>query len=287
MTTKGYLASSDYLPLASTLMVGATGRYNHAQCGDTRGRLYLTRGKEGAGGSDTVLAYCHNCGAGGRANLGGRQRYGSGAALRNETETLPLSKPRFSLPPGTTFERGEFGSDATQWLRRYELDRELPRPWVGYTPRHNRIVLPVWSGEGLEAYQTRTFDKDWKGPKYVTKRRDGADIPQPVALEGDGIGKVLVITEDTLSSIKIALAGYSGVPLWSAPHSNPRLLALSKMYENILVWFDNDNEQVRANAMRLARRLRAHRPRVQIVLDKSDPKCYTVDTIQEVLRDVL
>jgi hypothetical protein len=78
--------------------------------------------------------------------------------------------------------------------------------------------------------------------------------------------------------------GYTGAPLWSAPASNPHLVELVKPYPYIWVWFDNDNEIVRANAVALGRRLRAYHPNVRVILDRKDPKWYTVEQIKEILN---
>jgi hypothetical protein len=278
MARSDRLDPDDYTSVASGLAPGATERVNHDECGDTRGRLYITR-KEG-GDDGIILAYCHNCGLGGGSRLGRRAR-SDARAVPKSVVGRPANDP-FSLPSGTTFELGEFSPEALSWLRSYDLDRELPGPWVGYDPFMNRIVLPVWNGEGLQAYQWRSFDPTWTGPKYVSRfrKQPEADVPQPLEVPGAPYPSVLVVTEDTLSAVKVALAGYTGLPMWTAPRNCGKLLGLSRLYSNVVIWYDNDNPEVVLNAVKFARRLRAFNPRVEIILDKSDPKCYTIEEIQ-------
>ena len=278
-----YLPKEHYIDEARGLQPGETVRVNHEGCPagvDTKRRLYVTLG----GGvtdvpRDMVLAYCHNCSTGGRSSLGTRRSTASRSVPKN------LASEVVELPKGTTFLAHEFSPDALRWLRSYDLVPDKGEVWVGYDRGTESLVFPCWSERGVEAYQTRSFRSGWDGPKYLTRRRYDADIPQPVSE-----GEVLVLTEDTLSAVKVSkVPGLAGCPLWTAPKGLGKLLTLSKFYKDIVVWYDNDNTQVRHNALQLARRLRCYHPRVYIVLDKVDPKCYTVnvikDTIEKELRD--
>jgi hypothetical protein len=264
-----YLQPDEYMPDAPD-EVGATVRVSHDGCGDTRGRLYITRKQDGSGsGRPYVLAYCHNCGLGGRSVP---RSFRSSGALRNAGIQVPSAPEVLALPKGVEFDSSRWPYEVQGWLRRYGIDLTSTHPYLAYDPASESLILAAWSSDGLEGYQARSFRKGWDGPKYLTYRKRDAKLPQRVG----NVGDLAVICEDTVSALKVAQTGIAtGIPMWRAPADSDRLLELSKEYGKIVVWLDNDNPLVRRNALALARRLRAYNRQVEVELGRSDPKHQT------------
>lgn len=265
----------DYVHLAETLAPGDTERFDHDACGDTRKRLYVTRSEDGK----YVLGYCHNCGLGSRALLRSRHRLPS---VPKSMATSSCSKTVY-LPPESVACETAIGYGARRWLESYDIDVEGTAPYLYWDRGSESLIMAAWSSVGLEGYQARCFRKGYVGPKYLTYRSTDACLPQPVRRVDTS--EIMVVCEDTVSAIKVMQAGHTGVPLWSAPGSvdiADRILGLSTGYNRVIIWFDNDNPQVRASSLKLARRLRAYRGGVEIVMTHPDPKhCNIAEVIEE------
>lgn len=258
------LDASDYVTLAETLAPGETERFDHQACGDTRKRLYVTRSDDGK----YVLGYCHNCGLGSRALLRSAHRMPSVPKSSTSSKSKTVSLPTESVACSTAI-----SYDARRWLESYDIDVADTDPYLYWDRNSESLLMASWGPAGLEGYQARCFRKGYVGPKYMTYKNTNANLPQPVRRADSS--EIMVVCEDTVSAIKVMQAGHTGVPLWSAPGSvgiADRISALSTGYNRVIIWFDNDNSQVRASSLKLARRLRAYRQGVEIVMAHPDPK---------------
>jgi hypothetical protein len=245
---------------------GETRRTNHPDCGDRRSRLYITFREDGAGG--VHLGYCHNCGEPGHLRSGH-------ASMR--TAPRATSAPAGTVvPPGTLAPLdGTAPAEGYNWaVGALRLDGMGCKPlhagleWDTHTcrvymPIHDtQIVAPaggVLSEGELLGYQLRrVFDY---GPKYLTVsgRHPLWTRFLPAMPHGDASGLPFVLVEDWASAYAIARSGAGiGVPLFRSMTTAEHIMALKKQgHTKAVIWLDNDNPEVNANAGTLARITRA------------------------------
>jgi len=228
---------------------GATLSTDHAKCGDTRGRAYVTCRPP------LLLVYCHNCADGGTLLMTGP----SIAACKEE-------------PKGSVDPRPAMPSDAVVWTKapaegRTWLTNSLETGGLGdperiahgagvkWSEQYGRMVLPVYPpGTGLEyprdisvpvGCQLRAV---WQGqlPKYLTLKPTSAPLEtlisgaSPGYYPGDTYPRALVIVEDLISAWLVAWAGFDVIPMLGLNFRVERLPKLIDAYYKIVVWTDND-----------------------------------------------
>lgn len=131
-------------------------RYNHRDCGDRRGRLYVR-----FVGSGWVL-YCHNC---------GWKWFKRSSSLPAETVKRSFVAAGIGDNSCETF----LPKDArlpskveSAWLYKYGItDHEIKKYQICYSDNLQRLILPVYHDEKLVMFQARAIKKD-QYPKYIT-----------------------------------------------------------------------------------------------------------------------
>lgn len=192
---------------------------------------------------------------------------------------------------------------AAAWLLRAGIPLAIAEKYgIRYSPKLDRVVLPVYRNGALAAYTMRSVSDK---PKYIERQVDDAVIfvsdpetilePEQAGMHGQDI----VVTEDVLSAIRVgrivpALA-LLGTSVGDAKVAG--LLAEAKRYkpvnqrhgneEDVLrigVWLDSDKAG-RIAARRLARRLTLQGYSVSNIKTEKDPKRYSNREIKEILND--
>jgi hypothetical protein len=245
---------------------GETRHVDHEQCGDRRGRLYITRAEQPTG--TAYLAYCHNCGEGGRHN-------------GHSTRRVPIPTAAPKMPdvvlPGTLVPLvSECAPEkAIKWASDTLCMPPSTVEQVGWSwdTHTNRVCLPIEqyievyksglvlpdSGSQLLGYQLRrVFDY---GPKYLTvsgsKPMWAEFHPAEYALPHRLPPFVLV--EDWASAFHVARTGAAvGIPLFRSMTTAEHIVSLKKKgFDRGMIWLDNDNPEVNENSGLLLRICRA------------------------------
>lgn len=266
---------------AGELVVGATRRFHHHSCGDTRRRGYVTR-KYGDDGAVVDLFYCHNCGGTGARRPPFVVVPTDGAMdddrARPEThgwpeDAVPAKGSESSVPGTVAVWAATFRvSDTAMW-----------------SPSMGRIIMPINPPHSFQARRPPYGDP--KSPKYLTVNDGGAPlrmIVRPIHdQEGDeSYPPIIVWTEDWTSAHQFRY--YPNV------HGSP-LFGLNVVAENVLwadrrvmeidtgymapgrepvhiVWLDNDVPKAFEAAEYLQRLLGAIGRRVYVNTGTTEPK---------------
>lgn len=205
-----------------------------------------------------------------------------------------------SLPSDLTKEMPGY---AAAWLLRAGIPLLLADKYgIRYSPKLDRVVLPVYRNGALAAYTMRSVSDK---PKYIERQVDEAVIfvsDRSTILDPEQVGSHghdLVITEDVLSAIRVgrivptyALLGTSvgdakvGGLLDIVRKQHAPLVGTGHEENGVRIgiWLDADKAG-RIAARRLARRLTLQGYSVSNIKTEKDPKRYSNREIKEILSD--
>lgn len=245
----------------------------HEGC-STRNTLAITNK------GNVALAWCHKCRKSGIQ--GGSRR------LRLEEYQAPSTTAEVAsieLPPNC-IDIKDAPPEAQAWLLKYGIapDTEGWRYSIKYDTRTQRVVLPVYRQGVLHSYQMRAVLENQQ-PKYIGKKLEGTHTP----FEVDKLNTTCVITEDTLSAIKVGMAGYNSIALGGV-HLHEEMLDIlrSKCYTNIIIWLDNDNPEVKLSQYKVYKRLSLYATTYLVTSKQNiDPKECSVYEIQETVKELI
>ena len=234
---------------------------NHEECEagiDTKRRLYIKRKNDG------LLFYCHHCCKSGSYS---EAKFRSLEAIKGNTKHASSSSATLSLPADYEASITSWPTRARAWVYRYGItDEEITKYGIGYSARERRVILPSWEDGVLLGYQTRKiFDED-TGPKYTTYHHKKNFVWKDLT----NTNGVLVICEDVLSAIKLRRY-YSSMALLSTHLHKCNYHYLFK-YEQILIYLDNNNPEVKLKALSMKKELEMYLPSVSIINIERDPK---------------
>ena len=127
-------------------------------------------------------------------------------AVGNKDNASVVTK-KVTLPSDFT---ADIPASGLLWLRTYGVNEdEIRRYHFGYSPRLDRLILPVFRDGELVFWQGRNLSSDTSRPKYMNVRSQRSDI---VLFVNNQTSKV-VLVEDILSCLAVARAGVSAVAL--------------------------------------------------------------------------
>ncbi len=279
MGTSGRIDLSEYADLFPE--EGHRVRVNHNDCPaglDTRLRLEIKRKENG-----DVICYCHHCSGWGIERIGMVRSIHK----RPVSPGIVTASTPYTLPSDIELDPTAWPKEARRWPMMYGItDDELRDNHISYSPSLKRIVIPCYSEDrNLLGYQTRRlFDDDTK-PKYLTYARRGAKYFLPSRGKASGL-PYLCLVEDALSAIKLSRIVSHPVAVLGSDLSSVELCGILSSCEkditNIFLMFDNDNPHVKANQLKVLRRLDMLSPNTKnsiVYLDK-DPKEYTTEELK-------
>lgn len=285
---------------------GVEVKAHHCKEGKDNDRMYVTRLLDGS-----VVGYCHHCGSSGRVSQQGSTR---SKKRRSRERTGSHFESDLRIPRDFTTDLSEWSLQSRAWVLKYGIkEDELANNHVGYSSTLGGVVFPVFNYKGeLVYYQCRPCDRQPSaedrqdkgggepeatrtGPKYITRcatnatRRDnilrvrkrvssGTYLHVDHSVNG-------VIVEDVLSAIKVTrVEDCIGIPLMGANVSQQLAEHCGLHFENVFIFLDNDNKQVREN-QRKAKKLLDPLVRGQVILLQKDrdPKSYTVGELSKIL----
>lgn len=258
-------------PELSQLAEGEQVNVNHVGCEagrDTKKRLYVKRAE------GSLLMYCHHCQGGGRQ--GGKRSY-----IKRD-RSLNVVDYNVKLPADLVFAADQCHVAGNVWLGPITMEERL-RHNIGWSEREGRVILPVYDGNLLVAYQRRRVLKDDQLPKYLTTRR--GDTKHPYWHGHNHDRSMLVLTEDILSAICVNRLT-SSISLLGTYMSDELAYPLSQLYSHIIVWLDDDNPAVRTHQRKIVRRLQVFCPKVSLVRKTDEPKHMTDEQIKKVLDNL-
>lgn len=176
------------------------------------------------------------------------------------------------------------------WLLKAGIGYDLARTYgIGYSPRANRIIIPVYRGEELIAFTARAVDGE--KPKYIARHKDGfhsavfRSLPSTVLDTGDRRLDVLVIVEDQLSAIRVGRITRSVSLLGTANKADALLPELGSA-KQACIWLDADKAG-RNGRNKLARSIAMFGVEPLMINTKRDPKFYSNREIRELIYDRL
>lgn len=289
-STKDWLDKELLISESVGLGFGETMNINHVDCPageDTRRRLYITVTLDG-----TLLGYCHNCGSRGFVKVRGIRNIHDGYS------TLMRASPTFHLANLgllTCFRIGKYWEpsampDIQKYWNKYSINVDLASkdmwhygvaPVTGYV-----LIYPYYTENGnpdsITGCQIRYLTPAEEQPKIKTFGSIDIHIFNP------NDSNTVVLCEDRVSALRIAEAGFatcvmngSGVIRAADAHS------LSCMFDNFLVWYDNDNDTVKSHAFETKKVLEMFTNKVSWNVINNDPKNYGVEYVNAVVTAYL
>lgn len=269
------LRPDEFVPYAGS--EGVTVNINHCKQGKDNARLYITTK------SDRILAYCHHCGRRGCHYLANYAR----ARTRGQGGTDGIHSSRNSKFRGREIvssekyitEINQWPAEARHWIGRAGLTQaEVEQFNIGYYEPDQRVMLPIYNKGELVGYQMRRIFAHDNRPKYDTRKK-----VKPLLFynEQHDDSNRLVIVEDILSAIKVGRQ-YNTCALLGTNLDLSSVAYIAGKYDNVDVWLDNDNRQVKLNQVKLKRKLGAF-CNVRVIKTDIDPKLLTDAEIYDII----
>lgn len=247
---------------------------------DTRQRLYIKVTSDGK----MALAHCFNCGGSGGVKLIRRPVTEAKESWKGENE----AKKRFCDIDMVLWEKGTpvvLAPEWDSWPEKYFADcwkefndangfdirrHQGLKRWVLF-PRGDASSPTGWEARSASKEITRNILPEYKDDtKLLIYNKDAS--------------RTAVVCEDPISAMKVSLAGYAGVALCGTNMTSDDAFKVSLLFDNILVWLDNDKPEIVAQAALLQTKLLMYTSSVKINKLNNDPKKYTLVHIQDTVR---
>jgi hypothetical protein len=207
--------------------------------------------------------------------------------VRKEKEEVNVDEDKAVLPRDFTREVPAAG---WKWLLQYGLPYSYWKPYTGYSPYDDRLVLtfgnPVRFSIGRylgKEVGEKGSDGRWikRPPRKWFFWGDGHGYVEILDNSQAGSGEAVVLVEDLISAHKVSHVA----PCLCLFGTNIHEVALKELIafkRPVTLWLDKDQQALLpAKINRLAAFLR--HPVRHVVTDK-DPKAYSLDEIKELLK---
>jgi len=290
--SRAFLKKDEYLPYAPN-EINATVNIHHCKEGKNNDRLYITRKEDGS-----VVAYCHHCGLSGVSkHRGPRNIY----SYRNK-ENTPSSTHGLTLPADSELDINKWPAYAKAWPLKYGITpNELHDNHIVFSNSWGRVLLPIFAKEGtLVSYQARRVatesscsatERDQDTRKYITRYNKSVQCQTSIFIPRNiraSIGSnTVVLVEDALSAIKTSRLLPSAALLGTTVQDMD-VYNLVKDYDNIIIFLDNDNGQVKSKMNKLKKRIELlARGRVVVIRTDKDPKEHSMSELETLFRSML
>ena len=170
-------------------------------------------------------------------------------------------------------------ANTLEWLKRYGItNKEIITNRIGWSAFYENLIFPVFDvSDNLLFYQGRSFSSNRDKPRYSTQ----GYAEKVFHIIGSDGTDICVLVEDIISAIKVGRQ-ISAMPLWGSNLSIERIIRLSKLTHNLVIWLDADKA-----TYAMSRRIRAlpYFESVRCVLSLNDPKEYNDEAIQRFLQN--
>lgn len=262
-----------WLALAEELPIGTHTKFACVnQCGSDRSMIVNHSHKE-------YSAYCFRCGKIGYQNKG-YQTLQQLEKIRELDKLARSAVTRVELPHDTIFDFELFSAEARFWLLSASISGVLcKKHGIGYSPRLQRVVLPVYNSTGgLSFFQLRRIVGN--GPKYISPSVDRSAILFVVTPDGSSLDEIVVV-EDILSAIRVG-EHIPTASLLGTSISTQQAAFLSK-YKRVITWTDPDSAGIKGATD--VRRIMSLTSDVRNITSELDPKLMSNDDIKEKLNE--
>jgi DNA primase len=175
--------------------------------------------------------------------------------------------------------------DYNEWPERYMIDcweefvaadgfdirrHNGPNGWVLF-PRGDKDSPTGWEARSRLKEITRNILPEYKeDTKLLIYNKDAS--------------RTAVVCEDPISAMKVSLAGYAGVSLCGTNMTSDDAFKMSLLFDNILLWLDNDKPEIVAQAHRLMSKIAMYTSNVKINKLDMDTKKYSTKYIVETVK---
>lgn len=260
----------EFQHLAVNLQVGHTMRADHSCMGISAGTLMITRE------AHCLSAYCFRCGGKGRVQQHESMQEKL-ARLTKAKEADALAERSLNLPGPWVEDLREWPRAAGLWLYKVGFSPHMieDRLRAYYCPSMGRVVLPVYENGKAIFWQARAVDG--RQPKILSPK-----MPRLGVVGKYGAGDELVLTEDTLSAVKVSYVTEAWSLLGTKLLDKP-LTEIMQTKRRVCVWLDGDKAGRNGDAA-IVGKLRAYGVDVRSICTPKDPKTYTREQIRELLH---
>lgn len=172
-----------------------------------------------------------------------------------------------------------FPEPAKKWLYSYNIFHPLIyKHNIKWSQKENAIVLPVFKDDPyphtLVMYQLRNFNPT--RPKYTTRGRLNGHLPIFGCRPNSPIDKnTVVVVEDYLSAVLVSHY-LPAMPLFGSNLNSDVAVALSRKFNNLIIWLDSDKYQA---GMEFFERIKVLFRHVHVHRSSLDPKCYKMSEL--------
>lgn len=198
--------------------------------------------------------------------------------VKKQTQVPDVQK-KVVLP--ADYERGFVPKWAMEWLEAFHLDRiHIDDNDIGYDLNKDLLIFPIYGQKNeLLAWQGRYFGHDPKKPKYYTQGNvaDIIHIRDTGAYEQQSV----VVVEDLVSAIRVGEI-IPAVPLFGSHLSLQRATRLSKMFNHLIIYLDQDKFK---EAQKFKSEYQLIFDSIEVRSTKMDPKYYNATVLRDVLFD--
>ena len=197
---------------------------------------------------------------------------------------------QYTIPRDTIYDVGLFPKHALVWLTKAGLHESIIRMYkIGYSPKYNRVVVPVYMHGKLVGAILRALDEaDILSMKYYNQLNvKGA---MHTCFHNKRHHNRCIITEDILSAIRLSEAlsvidsNIDVTCILGTGVMHERAYALIGRYCHIHVWLDGDDAGV-IGTTKWLKKLTPYMKATSTNIDTKDPKDFTDDEICKIIQE--
>lgn len=256
----------DWLSLAVALPAGQSRRLDCWHCGSKNAASITNMGRKYA-------VHCFRCGSK-EVKDPPPMTPAERLAMKQAADAFKAAPP--TLPDDFTLTLPVIG---VLWITKGGLHvDDAERMGWGWSDKHQRVIMPVYSGDDLLAVQARAVHP-WMKPKYLSQMWSG---PRAVFRAGNRHAGTLVLTEDMLSAARVSKV----TDAWSLLGTNLMPAVIQRIadspYTDIRVWMDDDEAGHRARK-KMLRALGAVGIEATAIVSDRDPKHHTLQEMKDLI----
>lgn len=227
-------------------------------------------GKDRSGDNLAVYSdghrFCFSCGY-----------HSSGSRIPRFTSSDAVSQPvsEITLPHDSSY---DYPKVALDWIEQYELTRnDLLKQRVVWSDWYCRLIFPVFSFDGLIAYQGRYFGPDTTKPKWWGE----GNLKDTLHILKGKDDSCIILVEDIISAMKLQKVGHTSMPLFGSHVDLSRLKRIKNYYHKIILWLDPDKRKESIKFANIGKSLGLN---MRVIFSDLDPKQHSTSEIEEYLK---
>lgn len=167
----------------------------------------------------------------------------------------------------------EIPPEGWKWLLQYGLSYSYWKPFVGYTPKENRLVITF--GNPVRFSQGRALSVDSRKWKFYG---DGHNYAETI---GHEISGPVVIVEDIISAHKVGQVA-PALCIFGTNINDVYMTELRRLNRPVVLWLDADQYSLLPKKIERLKMFLKHP--VRYVSTAKDPKLLSLDEIKEQLK---